>query len=118
MHYHVKNHIHLLLQVWLMPFIEHLPKICELYNTNEAQFWIRLWDPNDELRDEIMCVIIDGAHRRHVSMKLAIESMRSLWVRPTASVNELVNKHASVKFCVCFIMLLFSQQLFLTRLYG
>jgi hypothetical protein len=107
MYYYVMSHMHPFLQVWLMPFIEHLPKICELYKNNEALFWIRLWDPNDKLRDEVMCVIIDGAHRRHVSIKLELKFMRSLWVRPTASVNELVNKHAVTKFFVCLLCFYF-----------
>ena len=79
-----------LCQVWIMPYIEKSPMLCALYMEDEGRFWIRLWDPNDSIHQTVMCLIIDGAHRRHVSLEYALRFMRSLWLRPTTSVNELV----------------------------
>ena len=79
------------LQVWIMPYIETNAKMFALYKADEALFWIRLWDPNDILHQIVDCLIIDGAHRRHVSKAKLILSMRSLWLRPTTSTNELVH---------------------------
>ena len=73
-----------------MPYIEEMPEVCELYLRDEATFWRRLWDPNDPLHHSVDCLIIDGAHRCHVSQEKAIIYLRTLWVRPTTSVNELV----------------------------
>ena len=74
-----------------MPYIETNPKICALYKADEALFWVRLWDPSDILHHTVDCLIIDGAHRRHVSKAKLIVFMRSLWLRPTTSTNELVH---------------------------
>ena len=73
-----------------MPYIEKSSELVELYKRNEGLFWIRLWDPYDYISKFMDTLIIDGAHRRHVSLQKKLSHMRTLWLRPTTSVNELV----------------------------
>jgi hypothetical protein len=75
------------LQVLVVPFIEDNPAAIKVYLADEGTFWLRLSTPDDPF-STIPLIIMDGAHRHHVSLDLALEDMRTLYARPTISISE------------------------------
>ena len=80
----------MLVQVWVVPWIEDHPDALNLYKLNEGAFWMRLLDPNDDWSKTIMLLIIDGAHRHWVCGTKEIKTMRAVYVRPSISMDEAV----------------------------
>ena len=75
-----------------MPFIECSAELCKLYLEDIGAFWVRLlkFDPDDAECAKVEFLIIDGAHRRWVSMKLLIKMMWSRFLQPSMSYGDLV----------------------------
>jgi hypothetical protein len=73
-----------------VPFIEDNKEACNLFLTDEAQFWVRWFDPSDDMHDAIVALVMDGAHRYTVCENLAIALMRANVLRPSISITEMV----------------------------
>lgn len=73
-----------------MPFIEDNKAALDLYLQDEAAFWARLWDEEDDFREGIFLLLVDGGHRHFVTKKLGLEKMNVCFLRPTISFGELV----------------------------
>ena len=75
-----------------VPYIETSFELCALYLDNIGAFWVRLlkFDPDDAECAKVQFLVIDGAHRRWVSMKLLVEMMWSRFLQPCMSYGDLV----------------------------
>ena len=77
-------------KVWLIPYIEGNEEAMAVYINNHLYFWKRWMDPNDEFHKTIPALVVDGAHRRFVTVKLQIVQMRANFLQPTMSIFEMV----------------------------
>jgi hypothetical protein len=73
-----------------VPYIEDYPEACEVYLRDEGEFWVRLFDKEDEFNKKIIQLVCDGAHRHTVCTEKDIDHMRTKFLRPTISQGELV----------------------------
>ena len=80
----------LITQIWVVPHIEDNDEAVEVYNNNPLFFWKRWFDVNDEFHKTIPALVVDGAHRRYVSLSLNIVQLRCNFLQPTMSVYEMV----------------------------
>jgi hypothetical protein len=72
-----------------VPFIENNKEACNLYLTDEGQFWLQVFDPTHAYHD-IPMLVCDGAHRLEICTVKGIEKMYANFLRPTISLTELV----------------------------
>ena len=80
----------LITQILVVPYIEDNDEAVAIYNNNPLFFWKRWFDVNDEFHKIIPALVVDGAHRRFVTVKLQIVQMRANFLQPTMSIFEIV----------------------------
>ena len=83
---------HPILQVMVVPYIEDNNLAMEEFRSDEPAFWRRLLDPNDVFARTIKLLVVDGAHRRFISVELKLESMFVIYLKPNISFGELVRR--------------------------
>ena len=77
-------------QIWVVPYIEDNEEAVTVYLNNPLFLWKRWFDVNDEFHKTIPALVVDGAHRRFVSLNLCIVQLRCNFLQPTMSVYEMV----------------------------
>ena len=84
------------MQITVQPWIERNIALCTLYNESPCEFWGRLmsaFDPDgpiDDLFTDMILLVVDGAHRRYISVA---RGLPRVWVRfllPTMSFGQMV----------------------------
>ena len=77
-------------QIWVVPYIENDEAAVAVYLKNPLLFWKRWFDVDDDFHKSIPALVVDGAHRRYVSLSLSIVQLRCNFLQPTMSVYEMV----------------------------
>ena len=77
-------------QIWVVPYIENDEAAVAVYLKSPLLFWKRWFDVDDDFHKSIPALVVDGAHRRYVSLSLSIVQLRCNFLQPTMSVYEMV----------------------------
>jgi hypothetical protein len=87
-------------QVLVVPWIEDNPEAIACYLDSPAIFWTCFFD-NDHPFSKIKKVVVDGAHRRFVCIKIDILRMMCKFLQPTISIGEMVLFTITTTYCTC-----------------
>jgi hypothetical protein len=83
-------------QITVQPWIERSPALCTLYQESPCEFWGRLMStlapegPQDDDFIEMILLVVDGAHRRYISVERLLPRVWVRFLLPTMSFGQMV----------------------------